>query len=151
MTARVDVRTRVNGKFDVAGIGTISHVIEPLVGYSLVSNTSSRGDPVFVAPSSLPQRRLRQLERDNVLADPADRIDSRNTVTVGVANRFYRNGRHVADLALSADYNWVGEGEDFSQIILIGSQAKENGVLEGPSKTCGGSGAIRAPGDNLGQ
>jgi hypothetical protein len=120
VTARLDLTTRFSGDFDLGPVGRVSHVVEPLLGWSLLSHVSGRNDPVFVPASAQPQYRLRQLERENVLLDPSDRVNSRNTITLGVANRFYRRGQHLANLALSVDYNWVGKGTDYAHLVLEG-------------------------------
>lgn len=126
VTARVDLRTRLSRRF---AKGRYQHIVEPLVGWNWVSRASSSGDPLFVPAAAQSQNRLRQLERDNVLLDPSDRVNERQTVTLGVSNRLYRSNRLAAELALSIDYHWVGDGtrfsvtreeENFSRVVLAG-------------------------------
>ena len=108
-TSRLDLRTRVRG--DLGGFAT--HVLEPRIGYALVTQVSQSGNPLFVPRTAVPQKRIRQLDLDNVVLDPADRIESFNGVTFGFGNRIY--GRPddgapplLADFDLSAQYEFSG-------------------------------------------
>ncbi|MBW2294791.1 MAG: LPS-assembly protein LptD, partial [Deltaproteobacteria bacterium] len=125
LTARVDLRSRLAGQLGESR----SHVVEPLIGWSMVANVSDSGDPLFVPATALPQYRLRQFERDNLLADPSDRVNSRNTFTVGVGNRLYSRNRLLGELNLSLDYHMLGDGtkysvtqgqDDFSRFVVAG-------------------------------
>lgn len=126
ITARVDLRTRLSGH---PWGRSLSHIVEPFVGWSMVSKASNSGDPLFVPATALPQYRLRQFERDNLLADASDRVNSRNTFTIGVGNRLYARGRLLGELNLSLDYHRVGRGTkysvterdaDFSRFVIAG-------------------------------
>jgi lipopolysaccharide assembly outer membrane protein LptD (OstA) len=112
LTARVDLRTRLLGN---PGGGSLQHIIEPTLAWSFVGNASSSGAPLFVPATALPQHRLRQFERDNLLADPSDRVNRRHTVTVGIANRLYSHGRLRGTLNLFFDRHLVGNGTKFSE------------------------------------
>lgn len=129
LTARVDLRTRLLGN---PGGGSLQHIVEPTLGWSFVGNASSFSDPLFVPTTALPQHRLRQFERDNLLADPSDRVNSRNTFTFGIANRLYRNGQLRGTLNLSIDHHLLGSGttgsvtrqdKNFSRLVVAGDSA----------------------------
>ncbi len=126
LTARFDLRTRL---FGAPLGGSLQHVVEPVLGWSMVGKASSAGDPLFVPAAATSQQRLRQFERDNVLLDPSDRVNDRQTLTLGVGNRFYLNDRLAGEFNVSIDYNWVGDGtrhsvtrrdKDFSRLVVAG-------------------------------
>jgi hypothetical protein len=134
LTARVDLRSRWIGSLLN---GQLEHVVEPLLNWAMVGNASSSGDPIFTPATATPQNRFRQLDRENIIADGADRVNSRNTVAFGIANRFYRSGYLLADLRLSIDYNWMGNGTkgsrtlfdvDYSEFIFSGAVLPIRGV-----------------------
>lgn len=110
ITARVDLRTRLVGHPG----GKMTHVLEPYAGWSMVSNASNSGDPLLVPANSLPQYRFRQFERDNLLADPSDRVNRRHTFTVGLSNRAYSKSRMLGTIDLSIDYHDMGAGTKYS-------------------------------------
>ncbi|MDP6977307.1 MAG: LPS assembly protein LptD [Myxococcota bacterium] len=126
LTARFDLRTRLVG----APLGgQLQHIVEPILGWSMVGQASSAGDPLFVPAAATAQRRLRQFERDNVLLDPSDRVNDRQTLTFGVGNRLYLKNRLAGEFNVSIDYNWVGDGtrysvtrrdKDFSRLVVAG-------------------------------
>jgi lipopolysaccharide assembly outer membrane protein LptD (OstA) len=92
-TARLDLRSRLRAQFDLPfGIGSVVHLLEPRLGWALVSSTSQGNDPLFVPGTAFPQQRVRQLDLDNVTLDPADRIERFDGLTVGLGNRFYGKG-----------------------------------------------------------
>ena len=62
LTARNDLRLRMERDFALAGGGTLRHVAVPRIGWALVSQTDQSGHPLLVPATALPQRRLRQLE-----------------------------------------------------------------------------------------
>jgi lipopolysaccharide assembly outer membrane protein LptD (OstA) len=103
---------------------SVSHVIEPSVGWALIQQTSQNGNPLFVPKTAVPQTRLRTLALDNITLDPADRISSFNGMTLGVTQRFYGRGdpgeasRLLADATLIAGYQF--NGSDFLPIYLDG-------------------------------
>jgi lipopolysaccharide assembly outer membrane protein LptD (OstA) len=119
-TARVDLRTRLRRRFG----DSLTHLVEPKLGYAFTSHTGQSGDPLYVPRALVEQKRLRELDLENVTRDPADRIPEFNGLTVGVANRFWgRLGEEAAprllgDATLSAQYDFA-EG-DFGWIVLDG-------------------------------
>lgn len=111
ITARVDLRTRLIGR----PLGeNLSHVLEPFAGWSMVSHASGSGNPLLIPAAALPQFRFRQFERDNLLADPSDRVNRRHTFTAGVSNRVYGRNRMLGSIDLSIDYHDMGAGTKYS-------------------------------------
>jgi lipopolysaccharide assembly outer membrane protein LptD (OstA) len=128
-TALVDVRTRVRRRF---GEST-THVVEPHLAYAYLMDTSQSDNPLFVPPTAVPQMRLRQLDLQNVLRDPADRIAEFNGVTLGFGNEFWRDpgsgkgpSRLLADFTLSAGYD-IAKSE-FGWVILYGQAYPGAGI-----------------------
>jgi lipopolysaccharide assembly outer membrane protein LptD (OstA) len=120
LTGRLDLRTRLRG-----AIGdSLTHVIEPSVGWALIQKTSQNGNPLFVPKTAVPQTRIRTLALDNITLDPADRIASFNGTTFGVTQRLYERGdpgegaRLLADATLVAGYQF--NGSDVLPIYLDG-------------------------------
>ncbi len=115
---RADLRTRLRRRF---GNGWV-HVLEPRVGWAFVLGRDQQGNPIFVPETAVPQRRLRQLDLDNVVLDPADRIPAFNGVTVELGNRLYRTPRGggaprlFADWVISSQYD--AASGDFGVIYL---------------------------------
>lgn len=90
VTGRLDLRMRLHRTLDVPWIGAVDHLVEPRLTFYGVGNlTGDSKNPLFVPTPFVPQVRLRQLEVDNVLRDPSDRIPSQNGVILGVSQRFY--------------------------------------------------------------
>jgi hypothetical protein len=117
-TARADLRTRLRRRF----AGAV-HVLEPSLGYAFVSERGQERKPLYVPATAVPQRRLRQLDLENRVLDPADRIDEVNSLTLALGNRLYGRGgeaagRLLADVTLSASYE-AADG-DFGGIYLDG-------------------------------
>jgi len=110
LTGRADLRARLRRRF---GEGLV-HVIEPRLSWAFVSDQGQSTKPLYVPRTAAPQRRLRQLDLDNLVLDPADRISDTNRVALGVGNRLYGAGleggaaRLVADLLLSGAYETTG-------------------------------------------
>jgi lipopolysaccharide assembly outer membrane protein LptD (OstA) len=119
-TGRVDLRTRLRRRFG----GGLVHLIEPRLGYALITGEGQATNPLFVPRTAVPQVRVRQFELDNVVRDPADRIRRFNGITLGVGNRIYDNPsgggapRLLADLSVSGQYEF-SEGE-FGSLLLEG-------------------------------
>lgn len=119
-TGRLDLRTRLRGSF-----GSVSHLLEPRLGYVFVSDVSQDDDPLYVPATAVPQKRLRELYLDNVTRDTADRIAEANGLTFALGNRFYRRGgsergaRLLGDFVLSAMYDIADT--DFGDIYLDGT------------------------------
>ncbi len=119
-TGRIDARTRLQRSLG----RLVTHIVEPRVGYAVVTSPGQTGHPLFVPRTRVPQDRLRQFEFENVVADRADRIEAFNGLSYGVANRFYRRvsaGRApslLADISLSNQYDF--ERGRFGAIYLDG-------------------------------
>jgi lipopolysaccharide assembly outer membrane protein LptD (OstA) len=118
-TARVELRTRLRRRFGQS----LTHLLEPRVGWALLTHASQGGDPLYVPRAAVEQRRLRELELETVTRDPADRVPDWNGLTVGFANRFWAvapqgGPRLVADALLSGQ--WDFEDSEFGLILLDG-------------------------------
>jgi hypothetical protein len=119
-TARVEMRTRLRRRYGE----TLTHLLEPRLGYAFVSDTGQSGDPLYIPRAAVEQERVRELDLENVTRDPADRIPEFNGVTLALANRFWGKlgesaaPRFVADATLSAQYD-VADGE-FGWIVVDG-------------------------------
>jgi lipopolysaccharide assembly outer membrane protein LptD (OstA) len=120
LTGRLDLRTRLRRRF-----GDVTHLLEPRLGWAYVHDTSQFGNPLYVPPTAVPQRRLRELDLENVTRDTADRIAEFHGVTLGLGNRFYAGpggpsagARLLGDFVLSALYDI--EAGEFGGIYLDG-------------------------------
>ncbi len=117
-TGRADLRTRLRRRF---GDGSV-HVLEPRIGWAIVSRAGQSRNPLYVPPTAVPQRRLRQLDLENRVLDPADRIPHQNVLTLALGNRVYRGvsedgaSRLVGEVELSAAYE-AADGE-FGNLYL---------------------------------
>jgi hypothetical protein len=91
VTGRVDLRSRLRKTVDLPfEKGPAYHLLEPRLSYfSIADIGDDDGNPLFIPPTAVPQERLRQLELDSVLRDPADRIRHLHGVTLAMANRLY--------------------------------------------------------------
>jgi lipopolysaccharide export system protein LptA len=91
ISGRVDVRSRLRKTVDLPfGMGAADHLMEPrFTFYGIASLSDSDSNPLFVPQPFVSQERIRQLDIENVLRDPADRIDHVHGVVLGVSNRFY--------------------------------------------------------------
>lgn len=124
LTSRLDLRTRMVRQFDLPFAEGLTHMFIPRLEWAFVSKDSQTGNPLYVPPTAVPQRRLRQLALDNVLFDPADRIRRANRISFGFGNRVYigRSRRYAgqlkAEATLIADYDFF-EGR-FGRILLDG-------------------------------
>jgi len=128
LTGRLDLRTRLRRGYTLPlGLGEGDHLLEPrLSAYGVADLTADDDDPLFVPPTAVPQERVRQLDLDAVLRDPADRIDDGGGVILGLANRFYTrpsepegsgpaagspvSSRLFADLTASVEYD-IDDGD----------------------------------------
>ena len=94
---------------------SLTHLLEPRLGYALVTKVGQSGNPLFVPRAAVEQQRLRELDLENVTRDPADRVPEFNGVTAAVANRFWgRLGeqsapRFLGDATLSAQYDFADD------------------------------------------
>jgi lipopolysaccharide assembly outer membrane protein LptD (OstA) len=111
-TARADIQTRLSRSYR----GDLIHILEPRLGYGLITHPDLDDQPFFVPFTAVPQQRIRQLDLDNVTRDTADRLDSFNGITWGASNRLYRRGgpgvdmRLLADITVSAQYDFANGG-----------------------------------------
>jgi lipopolysaccharide assembly outer membrane protein LptD (OstA) len=129
-TALIELRTRLRrGLVLPFGGGRATHLLEPRLAWTSVTDASQDTNPLLVPRSSVLQERLRQLELGNVLRDPADRIAETNSVTLALGNRVFvpapprEDGlleppRLFADVTLSA--SWDFSGEDFRNLYVDG-------------------------------
>jgi lipopolysaccharide assembly outer membrane protein LptD (OstA) len=109
-TARVDVSTRMEGRITLPfGIGGALHFIEPHVTWLAMTGAGQNNNPLFVPETAVPQDRLRQLEVDNQLLDPSDRLHELNSLIFGLGNRFLSlgNGRLLGEFELSSEYRFL--------------------------------------------
>lgn len=114
LTGRADLRTRVRGR-----LGPLTHLLEPRLGWALVTDVGQRGNPLYVPRPALAQARVRQLALDNVTRDPADRIEAFNGLSFAVGNRLYgEDAALLADFTLSALYDF--ERGRFDDVFLDG-------------------------------
>jgi len=99
LTGRLDLRTRLRRGYTLPlGLGEGDHLLEPRLSvYGLADLGEDADDPLFIPRTAVPLERIRQLDLDNVLRDPADRIDDGAGVTLGVANRFYVRDPEAAE------------------------------------------------------
>ncbi len=124
-TARVDLRTRLRRRFRLPfSGGSATHLLAPRVAWAWVSDSGQGDNPLLVPGTALPQRRVRQLELDNVVRDPADRIEPFNGVVLALDNRILGHAEGVggtrvwADLTLAAEY--LFEKGDFGLLVVEG-------------------------------
>jgi lipopolysaccharide assembly outer membrane protein LptD (OstA) len=121
LTGRVDLRTRLRRSL---GMG-VTHIMEPRIGYAVVTTPNFEGIPLFTPKTDVPQTRIRQLDLDNVTRDGAGRLDDFNGITWGVGNRFYRRAaadqgpRLLADFVILAQYDFANGGQ-FGNVIADG-------------------------------
>ena len=87
-TARGVLSSRLERDFELGDDHVLRHQVEPYVNYTWIQTRSQAGDPIFVPASLVAQRRLRQLDPENRVLDPSDRIPDANVLAVGVKNRF---------------------------------------------------------------
>ncbi len=119
-TARVDLRSRLRRRFG----NSLTHLLEPQLGYALVTKVGQSGNPLFVPRAAVEQQRIRELDLDNVTRDPADRVPEFNGVTLALANRFWGKlgergtPRFLGDATLSGLYDFAAG--DFGLVVLDG-------------------------------
>jgi len=137
-TLLVDLRTRFERRFG----STFAHVLEPRLGYGLVTAPDQSDNPLFVPDARVPQQRIRHLDLRNVLGDRADRVERFNGLVYGFANKIYRldpklGQQLVADFSISTQVNfetgrrradWDVAGDRFAPIYLDGRLFPLKGV-----------------------
>ena len=121
LTGRVDLRTRLRRSLGK----DVIHIMEPRIGYAVLTTPSFAGIPLFTPRTALPQMRMRGLNLDNVTRDGADRLDAFNGLTWGIGNRFYRKAsaeqgpQLLADFVVLTQYNFA-DGGRFDNFIIDG-------------------------------
>lgn len=119
-TARADLKSRFARDFTTPGGGAIRHVLEPRLGWALVTDDlldrDQQQNPLFVPQGSVEQTRFRTLSLESVTRDPSDRIDDMNQLVLGLGQRFFSrknatgSPRLRADLVTAVDWNFQGDG-----------------------------------------
>lgn len=115
ITGRVDIRGRLSRDFDRGDGAALRHILEPRLGWALVSQRSQRSNPVFVPAPLVEQTRLRTLSLENVTRNPSDRIETTNQLVLGLGQSFYtrdpRYGTRLrANLLTAIDWDFADEG-----------------------------------------
>ena len=118
-TARADLKGRLARDFMRPEGGAVRHVIEPRLGWALISddliNREQSQNPQFVPRGSVEQTRFRTLSLESVTRDPSDRIDDTNQLVLGLGQRFFsrKNAQSAprlrADLQTAIDWNFDGD------------------------------------------
>jgi lipopolysaccharide assembly outer membrane protein LptD (OstA) len=120
LTGRVDLRSRLSRRF---GAGLV-HVVEPQVGWAYVSPQSQSDNPLLVPGTALPQDRIRSLDLDALVRDPADRIERVNQLSFGATQRVFGTDDADAGAALRGDVTVIGlydfETDEFGNVVLDG-------------------------------
>lgn len=113
-SARADLRTRLIGARVLGEQRRGEHEVEPFVRYTLIRTRNQASTPVFIPRSAVPQARLRQLDPENYVLDPSDRIPDANLLAVGVDNSFRISNRRGGADPLRADA-WLSFQHDFDR------------------------------------
>ena len=125
LTARADIRSRLARDYFGLGGKAIRHVVEPRLGWALVSQRRQRSNPLFIPRNPDPQSRLRALSLENVTRNPSDRIKSANQLVFALGQRFFvrdragRGPRLQADVVTGVDWNFAG-GEGLGNLYVEG-------------------------------
>jgi lipopolysaccharide assembly outer membrane protein LptD (OstA) len=129
-TAQVDLRTRLRRGLELPfGAGRATHLLEPRLAWTGITDVSQDGNPLLVPRGAVLQERIRQLELGNVLRDPSDRIEETNAVTLAFGNRLFvptppgekgilEPPRLFADVTLSG--SWDFADDDLRNVFLDG-------------------------------
>jgi lipopolysaccharide assembly outer membrane protein LptD (OstA) len=124
LTGRMELRSRLARDYRAPRGGLIRHVLEPRLGWALVSQQQQRGNPIFVPPGSVPQSRLRTLSLENVTRNPSDRIESANQVVLGLGQRFFRRrgarGAPALEAELLTTVDWDFAEQGLGNLTLEG-------------------------------
>ena len=116
LTARAELRGRLARDYFGSGGRALRHVIEPRLGWAMVSHRRQRNNPLFIPRASVTQSRLRALALENVTRNPSDRIESVNQLVLSLGQRFFvrdyagQGPRLKADLVTAVDWDFEGEG-----------------------------------------
>ncbi|MCR9097959.1 MAG: LPS assembly protein LptD [bacterium] len=98
LTARLEWRNPLAREFERGRGGLLRHVVEPRLGWALVSQRQQDRNPLFTPRGLVEQSRLRSLSLEAITRDPADRIETANRVVAAVGQRFYQKRRARASL-----------------------------------------------------
>lgn len=129
LIARGSVRTRLEREIPwFFRSDSADHVIEPFLGYAVVSDASQDDNPLFVPRTTVPQKRLRHIEPSNLLLDPADRIGEVSSAFVGFENRFLhpKRGTPLAEVSTSTEYRFANG--KWGPSVLMGTVDPSSGV-----------------------
>ena len=116
LTGRLEARSRLVRDFELDGGGLLRHVLEPKLGWALVSSTRQKKNPLFVPAPGVEQTRLRTLSLENVTRNPSDRTESANQIVLGLGQRFftadqaYGVPRLRGDLTTAIDWDFADGG-----------------------------------------
>jgi hypothetical protein len=122
-TARAEFRGRLVRDYVSESGRAVRHLVEPSLGWALVSQAHQRSNPLFVPRPQVEQVRLRTLSLENVTRNPSDRIEAANQVVLGVGQRFFvRKGptgvaRLLADVKTAIDWDFA-DGGGLGNIVL---------------------------------
>jgi lipopolysaccharide assembly outer membrane protein LptD (OstA) len=111
-TLRVDTRTRLARDFRIADL-PVRHVIEPKVGFALVSKQDQDRNPLFVPEPSVRMERLVNADPRLLTEDPSDRVGPEKYLEVSFANRLYAPARAAFSPARQLASLRLGSGYDF--------------------------------------
>ena len=123
LTARAELRSRFSRDFVSDSGNGLRHVVEPRLGWALVSQQGQRGNPLFVPRGGVEQSRLRTLSLENVTRNPSDRVESANQVVLAVGQRWFRRKgrsgtpRLIADVVTAVDWD-ASESEGIGNLTL---------------------------------
>ena len=116
LTARTELRSRLARDYFLSRGRAIRHVVEPRIGWALVSQRRQRSNPLFVPGPQVDQSRLRALSLENVTRNPSDRIEGANQVVLSIGQKFYvrdragRAPRLRGELITAIDWDFADEG-----------------------------------------
>lgn len=115
LTGRANLRGRLARDFGISRGRTMRHILEPQIGWALVSQRRQRSNPLFVPRAEVEQSRLRVLSLDSITRNPSDRIESTNQIVFSLGQRFFlpdRAGgvpRLRADLITALDVDFAND------------------------------------------
>ena len=129
ITGRVDVRTRLMGRFKWPWLPPTRHILEPRLEWAYLRPRSQSDTPVYVPQSAVPGRLLRQMTLDNVVLDFSDRLSDFNILRLAFRNHFYAGGGSAlrADVELSAAYDF--DRMQMGLIALDGTTFPRRGLV----------------------
>jgi len=129
LTARGSMRTRLQREIPwFFRSDTADHIVEPFLGYAVVSDASQNDNPLWVPRTAVPQKRLRHIEPSNLLLDPADRIGEVSSAFAGVENRFLhpKRGTPLAEISTSTEYRFANG--QWGPSVLMGAVHPASGM-----------------------